>query len=66
MLVIGTPEPGKKSIAQGELKVVTSVTLNGLSEVAWADCDGVALHAPSRRNRLACIKRRLIRTVPLT
>ena len=49
MLVIGTPLPGRKSIAQGESKLATSVTVKGRSDgvACAADCDG------ARRRRQA-------------
>src|SRR5262245_15250775 len=33
-LVSGTPDPGRKSVAQGESKVATGVTLNGGADPA--------------------------------
>jgi hypothetical protein len=58
-LVFGTPEPGRKSIAQGESKVATEAIANGSSDGCALD-DGAALQAAMTRSSRAWIGRSII------
>ena len=60
---VGTPEPGRNAIAQGELNLATSATEKGRS-FGWAVVDDGDPQAARASRKAACIKRRLIQTVP--
>jgi hypothetical protein len=66
MFVIRTPDPGRKSIAQGESNRATSATVKGVPEpdAPWAVVEVELPQAERRTASAACIKRRVISTVP--
>jgi hypothetical protein len=64
MLVLGTPDPGRKSIAHGELNRATSATVKGRPDADWAVVEAELPQAERKIAIAACIKRRVMWTVP--